>query len=109
MLHGTTSYMVLHVTWYYMLYGTTCYFVPHLTWYYMLHGTTCYMVLHVTYKCSVSRIDLNLSVELMLFHLWNKILHVTLLYMLLCTHFENFFRNRLFKLIVQQIKLFFQK
>ena len=50
MLHnGTTCYMLLHVTWYYMLHGTKCYMVVHVTWYYMLHGFKCYMVLNVTW------------------------------------------------------------
>ena len=31
-----------------MLHGTTCYRVLNVTWYYMLHGTTkCFMLIHV--------------------------------------------------------------
>ena len=39
--HGTTCYMVLHVTWYYMLHGTN------IAWCYMLQGTTCYILLYI--------------------------------------------------------------
>ena len=53
------TYMLLHVN------VNTYYMVLHVKFYYMLHGNKCYMVLHV---CGIYVI---LTMEFMLFRMWN--------------------------------------
>ena len=102
-LLGTTGYLVLQVSWYYRLIGTTGYLVLQSNWYYKLLGTTCYMVLQATWYYRLLGTTcylLNIQVEKIKFHLWNK---CSTCYVVVTVTLTNCFRNRTFGLIFFQI------